>query len=197
ARARVPLQDVFVAVRTGTTLDESEPLRRGNSSHVLAPPDAMAERFADHPDAVEESGRLADRLRFDLTSDLGYRYPGSEDGSANRRLAEICRSLLEERYGRQRTRAEAERRLEEELRIIRALGLVGFFLLHRDMLELAREVALEVRGPDTARALLPPGRGRGSSVSSIVCYLTGLSHVDPIANDLFLGRFLNEELTAL
>ena len=65
------------------------------------------------------------------------------------------------------------------------------------MLELAREVAVEVRGPDTARALLPPGRGRGSSVSSIVCYLTGLSHIDPVANDLFLGRFLNEELTAL
>ena len=65
------------------------------------------------------------------------------------------------------------------------------------MLELAREVAVEVRGPDTARALLPPGRGRGSSVSSIVCYLTGLSHVDPIANDLLIGRFLNEELTAL
>src|SRR5437764_439102 len=182
---RVPLQDVFVAVRTGTTLDESEPLRRGNSSHVLASPDAMAERFADHPDAIEESGRLADRLRFDLTSDLGYRYPGSEDGSANRRLAELCRHLL------------AERRLEEELAIIRSLGLSGFFLLHRDLLELAREVAVEVRGPDSARSLLPPGRGRGSSVSSIVCYLTGLSHIDPVENDLFLGRFLNEELTAL
>src|SRR5205823_7834549 len=60
-----------------------------------------------------------------------------------------------------------------------------------------REVAAEVRGPDSARALLPPGRGRGSSVSSIVCYLTGLSHIDPVKNDLFLGRFLNEELTAL
>ena len=81
--------------------------------------------------------------------------------------------------------------------MIDALGLPGFFLLHRDLLELAREVAVEVRGPDTARALLPPGRGRGSSVSSIVCYLTGLSHIDPIANELFLGRFLNEELTAL
>src|SRR5919107_2469788 len=45
--------------------------------------------------------------------------------------------------------------------------------------------------------LLPPGRGRGSSVSSIVCYLTGLSHIDPVENDLFLGRFLNEELSAL
>ena len=51
-------------------------------------------------------------------------------------------------------------------------------------------------GPDTARALLPPGRGRGSSVSSIVCFLTGLSHVDPIANELLIGRFLNEELKA-
>src|SRR5204863_6341201 len=73
----------------------------------------------------------------------------------------------------------------------------GFFLLHRDLLELAREVAVEVRGPATARALLPPGRGRGSSVASIVCYLTGLSHVDPVENELMLGRFLNEELTAL
>ena len=65
------------------------------------------------------------------------------------------------------------------------------------MLELAREVAREVRGKSAARAVLPPGRGRGSSVSSIVCYLTGLSHVDPIEKDLFLGRFLNEELSAL
>ena len=81
--------------------------------------------------------------------------------------------------------------------MIDALGLAGFFLLHRDLLELAREVAVEVRGPSSVRALLPPGRGRGSSVSSIVCYLTGLSHIDPVTNELFLGRFLNEELTSL
>ena len=70
-------------------------------------------------------------------------------------------------------------------------------LLYRDLLELAREVAVEVRGPSSVRALLPPGRGRGSSVSSIVCYLTGLSHVDPVANDLSLGRFLNRELMSV
>ncbi|MEA2375494.1 MAG: error-prone polymerase, partial [Thermoleophilaceae bacterium] len=196
-RARVPLQDTFVAVRNLQTLDESEPARRGNSSHVLAPPEAMAERFADLPGAVEESGRLAERLLFDLTSDLGYRYPGSEDGSADRRLAELSRSLLAQRYAGRATLSQAERRLEEELRIIRTLGLSGFFLLHRDLLELAREVAVEVRGPDSARSLLPPGRGRGSSVSSIVCHLTGLSHIDPIENELFLGRFLNEDLSAL
>jgi error-prone DNA polymerase len=196
-RSRVPLQDAMVAVRLGATLDETEPGRRGNSSHVLAPPERMAERFRDHSEAVAETVRLAERLRFDLTEDLGYRYPGSEDPGADGRLAELCRARVEERYAGRRTRAEAEARLEEELRVIRGLGLSGFFLLHRDMLELAREVAAEVRGPESARRLLPPGRGRGSSVSSIVCYLTGLSHVDPIEKELLLGRFLNEELTAL
>ena len=51
-----------------------------------------------------------------------------------------------------------------------------------------------MRGPESARAVLPPGRGRGSSVSSIVCYLTGLSHIDPVEKGLFSGRFLNEEI---
>ena len=196
-RSRAMLQDAFVAVREGKTLDESEPLRRGNASHVLASPEAMAERFADHSEAVHESGRLADRLRFDLGEDLGYRYPGSEDSSSDRRLAELCRHRLSDRYAGRATRAKAEARLDEELRVIASLELSGFFLLHRDLLELAREVAAEVRGPSVARALLPPGRGRGSSVSSIVCYLTGLSHIDPIECDLLLGRFLNEEITAL
>ena len=197
SRERAFLQDAFVAVRGRTTLDESEAARRGNSAHALASPAAMAERFRDHTEAVHESGRLADRLRFDLTRDLGYRYPGSEDPTAARRLAELCRHLVAERYAGRASAEEAARRLETELRVIRSLGLSGFFLLHRDLLELAREVAVEVRGPDSARAVLPPGRGRGSSVSSIVCHLTGLSHVDPIENELLLGRFLNEEITAL
>ena len=207
SRERTPLQDAMVAVRLGATLDETEPRRRGNSSHVLTPPERMAERFREHPDAVAESGRLAERLTFDLTEDLGYRYPGSEDPDADRKLAELCWAGYGDRYlntdgahpakPAASARRGAEARLEEELRVISHLGLSGFFLLHRDMLELAREVALEVRGPESARRLLPPGRGRGSSVSSIVCYLTGLSHIDPIENELLLGRFLNEELTAL
>jgi error-prone DNA polymerase len=199
ARSRAPLQDALVAVRLHSTLDASEPERRGNHSHVLASPAATAARFGEHPDAVAETVRLADRLRFDLRSDLGYRYPGAEDAEAMRQLIELCDARLGERYTGDRAHLldDAASRLGQEFRIIEKLGLAGFFLLHHDMLELAREVAVEVRGPDTARALLPPGRGRGSSVSSIVCYLTGLSHVDPIANDLLIGRFLNEELTSL
>src|SRR5439155_10740340 len=91
----------------------------------------------------------------------------------------------------------ARERLDDELALIAELGLSGFFLLHWEVLELAREIAVEVRGPGSPRQLLPPGRGRGSSVGSIVCYLTGLSHVDPVAADLSLGRFLNRELASV
>jgi error-prone DNA polymerase len=194
-RSRLALQDAMVAVRLGATLDETEALRRGNSTSALLSGDRAVARFRDHPEAVAETARLAERLRFDLTREIGYSYPGAEDRGADRRLAELCRLRLIHRYEGTPHRAEAERRLDEELALIRKLRLSGFFLLHQDMLELAREVAVEVRGPGSARRLLPPGRGRGSSVSSLVCYLTGLSHIDPVKNDLFLGRFLNEELT--
>ncbi|MGD2123041.1 MAG: DNA polymerase III subunit alpha [Gemmatimonadota bacterium] len=95
-------------------------------------------------------------------------------------------------------RAEAERRLEEELRLVEHHNLSGFFLVYRDIMNLAREVGLRVRGEaPRARSGLPPGRGRGSSVSSIICYLIGLSHIDPVETNLFLGRFLNEALNTV
>ena len=159
APKRAPLQDAFVALRHHTTLDASEPLRRGNFSHVLAPPEAMAARFPEHPEAVAETQTLAARLRFDLRADLGYRYPGAEDAQALDVLSELCWTRLAERYPGGTHQAAAHARLEEELRVIDSLGLAGFFLLHRDMLELAREVACEVRDGESARRLLPPGRG--------------------------------------
>jgi len=196
--ARARLQDVFVTIREHSTIDASEPLRRGNHSHVLAPPAAMAARFADHPEAVAESVRLAETLEFDLKQNLGYRYPRAEDAGSDGELRGICLHAFDIRYpSGSALRAVAEERLREELRVIAGQRLSGFFLLHHEVLELAREVAVEVRGPAVARALLPPGRGRGSSVSSIVCYLTGLSHIDPIENGLQLGRFLNEEMESV
>lgn len=84
---RTLLQDALLAVKHGMTLDESEVERRPNHTHVLARPEAMAARFADYPDAVAESVRLTDTLRFELTGDLGYRYPGADSTDAIRELA--------------------------------------------------------------------------------------------------------------
>jgi len=199
-RSRTPLQDVLVAIRHRTSLEGCEPERRGNHESVLLPPAEVAERFPLDRDAVARTVELARRLEFDLTADLGYAYPDFSDGDepAIRQLARVCDRAFEERYGGLNGhKRKARARLDEELALIDELGLAGFFLLHWEVLELAREVALEVRGASAARNVLPPGRGRGSSVGSLVCYLTGLSHVDPVAAGLSLGRFLNRELTAV
>jgi error-prone DNA polymerase len=202
APRRTLLQDALVAIRCRTSLDGCERERRGNREAVLRSPAEMVERFAgiDRAAALRTS-ELAEQLEFDLTAELGYRYPDFTDrvDPAIRQLAAICDGAFGERYGACNTvlQGRARGRLESELELIGTLGLAGFFLLHHEVLELARECALEVRGRDSPRMFLPPGRGRGSSVGSIVCYLTGLSHVDPVANDLSLGRFLNRELASV
>src|SRR5438874_6314419 len=197
---RTALQDVLVAIRCRTSLDGCEAERRGNRESVLLAPEEAVERFPLDRDAVERAGELAERLEFDLTEDLGYRYPDFSDSGepAIGQLHRVCDLAFTGRYGDANGhKRRARRRLEEELALIDELGLAGFFLLHWEVLELAREVALEVRGPGSVRHVLPPGRGRGSSVGSLVCYLTGLSHVDPVANNLSLGRFLNRELASV
>jgi error-prone DNA polymerase len=195
---RAFLQDALVAIRCNTTLDACERERRGNREAVLRPPAEMAAHFP--ADAVQGAIEVAERCRFDLTCDLGYSYPDfvSETGeSAGQALHRICSDELERRYAGSPNLHEARRRLDEELALIEHHRLAGFFLLHGDILELARDVAVRVRGGSAARRLLPPGRGRGSSVGSIVCYLIGLSHVDPVAARLFLGRFLSRDLASV
>ena len=203
---RTPLQDVLVAIRHRSSLESCERERRGNHESVLRAPAELLDLFPDDRDAVRRTAELAQRLEFDLTAELGYRYPDFAGGlePAIRQLAQVCEAAFDERYNRRscseqlrRLRRRARNRLEEELRLIDELGLAGFFLLHWEVLELAKECAAEVRGAGSPRRFLPPGRGRGSSVGSIVCYLTGLSHVDPVANDLSLGRFLNRELASV
>jgi error-prone DNA polymerase len=202
APRRTLLQDTLVAIRCRTSLDGCERERRGNREAVLRLPEEMVERFAGiDRAAAERTATLAERLTFDLTEELGYRYPDFSDRAdpAIRQLAAICDHAFAEQYSASDTvlRGKARARLESELALIGRLGLAGFFLLHHEVLELARECALEVRGRDSPRMFLPPGRGRGSSVGSIVCYLTGLSHVDPVENGLSLGRFINHELTSV
>jgi len=202
-RERHRLHDVLTAIRHRTTLDGSHAVRRANSEFYLRPPADVEKLFVDRPDAVFHTLAIAQRCAaFDLTRDLGYRFPdftGSDRAPATQALAELCRARLEDRYpAGNEHRDEALRRLENELRLIELHSLSGFFLVYHDLFELAREVAADVRnGSRRARGNLLPGRGRGSSVSSVVCYLLGLSHVDPVATRLFIGRFLNETLASV
>ncbi|MCC6790648.1 MAG: DNA polymerase III subunit alpha [Thermomicrobiales bacterium] len=195
------LQDVLVAIRNRTTLDGCHRERRPNGQFHLRSAEEMAELFADYPRALETTLEIAERcLDFNLARDLAYTfpsYPTDPGETPDDRLERVCRDALLRRYTG--NEEKALERLHDELAVIAKHKLAGFFLLYRDLLLLAREVADEVRGVSSARAEsnLPPGRGRGSSVSSIVCYLIGLSHVDPLKHDLFFGRFLNDEMTSV
>ncbi|HEV2527393.1 MAG TPA: error-prone DNA polymerase [Thermomicrobiales bacterium] len=198
------LQDVLVAIRNRGSLDATHRERRANSHFYLRDAEEMAERFALYPEAIAQSITLARRCAaFDLTRNLDYEFPDypTEDGqSPDSYLATMCHGMFEERYPLGHpSRDKAREKLDTELALIKHHGLAGFFLLHHDLLELARQVAAELRhaNGNPSAISLPPGRGRGSSVSSIVCYLIGLSPVDPVQHNLSLGRFLNEELRSV
>ena len=197
------LQDVLVSIKNRATLDGAHGARRANRLFHLAEPWEMRNRFQSRPEAITNTLLIAERCAaFDLTEDLGYEFPnfeGSAHGEALETLAAICLAKISTLYepGSSRER-DAEERLHTELRLVDLHGLAGFFLVYRDIMDLAVLVAREVRGEaPRARSGLPPGRGRGSSVSSIICYLIGLSHIDPVKNNLFLGRFLNEALRSV
>ena len=199
---RTLLQDVLVAIRCRTSLEGCEPERRGNRESYLRPPEEMLERFSFDRDAAERSVVLAERLEFDLTEELGYRYPDFSDGdeTAIQQLAAICqarsrRALRPWRHGSQ---GQARARLESELALIDELGLAGFFLLHHEVLEIARECAREVRGTDSPRAASSRRAADGEARSARSSATSpGLSHVDPVSNELSLGRFLNRELASV
>jgi error-prone DNA polymerase len=154
----------------------------------------------------------------DPSTSLRTGYPCPPGETPDGVLRRLCFEEAQRRYGLVSGRlpacrtggpSQVEARLDEELRLIARHGLAGFFLIYRDLLELGKEVAREARlpacrtggpdgqvyGPDHAER--PPGRGRGSSVGSLVCYLIGLSHIDPLKNNLFAGRFLNEEMASV
>ncbi|MGE5594429.1 MAG: DNA polymerase III subunit alpha [Hyphomicrobiales bacterium] len=203
-RSRHRLNDVLVAIRHRLTLDSSHEQRRPNSEFFLKHPEEMARRFARYPDAIANTAAIAERCTFDLTRDLPYRlpdYPAPEGATLDSFLRGICERAFRRKYGplEPGIREEARNRLERELGLIAKHGLAGFFLVYWDILQLVNEIAHELHGRplDMPSDERPVGRGRGSSVSSIVCYLIGLSHIDPVKNELYLERFLNEELHSL
>ncbi len=176
------LHDVLVAVRYHTNLEEARPHLRANAEFYLKPPSEMEHLFADLSEAIENTQRIAERCRsFDLTRDLTYEFPDYESGdgrSADQFLRDVCYREARARYGAPLPE-HVEIRLIKELKLIESSKRAGFFLRLWDLLRYAHENKM-------------PVRGRGSSVGSLVCFLLGLSGIDPIKYNLAVERFLSE-----
>ena len=204
-RERHRLQDALVAISHNKTLEETHRQRRPNDQFHLKSPDQMAALFEDLPEAVENSARIAERCApsagsgqgFDLTRDLGYRFPDHPvpDGHTQQTyLEELCRQAAVRRYGS--VTARVRDRLDEEFRLIHKHDLAGFFLIYHEIIQIAREVMIDLGLSDREIPLeeRPPGRGRGSSVAMLVGYLIGLSHIDPLEYNLSLERFISDDM---
>jgi error-prone DNA polymerase len=171
--------DVFTCLRAHTTLDRAGRLLARNAERHLKSPAAMAVLFADLPEAVTNSVRLAERLEFTL-SDLGYRFPDFPVGPGETQegvLRELTFTGARGRYGA--VTDPVRRQLEHELALITRLGFSGYFLIVQDLCRFARDRGILVQG-------------RGSAANSAVCYALGITAVDPIGGRLLFERFLSE-----
>src|SRR5690625_1838760 len=172
--------DVFTCLRHKTNLDAAGWLLERNAERYLKSGAAMAELFSDLPEAVANTERLADRLRFSL-EDLGYEfpvYPVPEGHSMESFLREQTFKGARRRYGKKLS-ARVKAQLEHELALIGKLGFSGYFLIVWDIVNFCRETDVMVQG-------------RGSAANSAVCYSLGITAVDPVGGDLLFERFLSE-----
>jgi error-prone DNA polymerase len=181
------LHDVLVAIRHRTNLEDARPLLRPNAEFYLKSPAEMERLFAGLPEAIDNTARIAERCKgFDLTRDLTYEFPDYDSGdgrTADEFLRDTCYRLALNEYTKfpnQRLPQHVTERLDKELELIRSSRRAGFFLRLWDILRYAHENEM-------------PVRGRGSSVGSLVCFLLGLSGIDPIKYDLAVERFLSED----
>jgi error-prone DNA polymerase len=151
---------------------------RRNAEGWLKPPAAMRALFAERPDVCDATVRIAEACEFDLGLGRVHfpDFPTPAERSATSLLAERChRGLGERGMGRRR---EVLDRLDRELDDIRRMGYSAYFLTVADIV---REVkAMRIRCA-----------ARGSAAGSLVCYLTGISEVDPVHHGLLFERFIN------
>lgn len=153
---------------------------RSRQSHVNAESwfrgaDEMQELFAEWPEALAASGHIAAECQVELPLD-GFKTPSSVL-TATRSLHDIVYTGAQEKYGIVTT--AVEERIEHELGIIRHMHMDEYFLIVRDIIEIARRKGVAYSG-------------RGSGTNSIVCYCIDATQVDPLRYNLLFERFLNE-----
>ena len=172
-------QDVLVCVQTNTTIHDPKRMKTDSNQFFLKGPDEMARLFADTPDAISNTIRIAEMCHVDLGF-KGYQLPHFDvpDGfTPDTYLRHLCERGAMERYGT--VEGAVGERLDYELGIIESMGFTSYFLVTWDFVHFAKSNDILV------------GPGRGSSAGSIVTYCLNITGLDPLKYDLIFERFLN------
>jgi error-prone DNA polymerase len=179
--ARHILQDVVTCIREHLTIDDAGFRRERNSDRYLKSPQELARLFRRHPEALASTNEIADRCRFSL-DELAYQYPDevSIPGlTPQQTLERFTRESAAERYPNG-VPDKVAATLRHELRLIENLRYAPYFLTVNAIVRFAR-----------SRDILC--QGRGSAANSAVCYVLGITSIDPTLHDLLFERFVSEE----
>ena len=197
ARARVPtvvtndvlfhvperriLQDVVTCIRHNCTIDDAGFRRERHADRYLNSPEEIARLFARYPDALRRSTEITKRCQFNL-QELAYQYPEEATipgMSPQAALEHLTWEGATQRYP-EGVPPPVARTLRHELGLIEKLRYAPYFLTVNSIVRFAR-----------SRDILC--QGRGSAANSAVCYVLGITSIDPGRNDLLFERFVSEE----
>ncbi len=174
------LQDILLAVQTGSLLTDPKRMRMSDSTYYLKSAEEMSRIFAEVPEALSNTLMIANRCEVDLGF-KGYHlpdFPVPEGYDAESYLRKLCEDGLKWRYGAQADAPHIRERLEYELGVIHTMGFDAYFLIVWDLCVYAKREGIWYNA-------------RGSAAGSIVAYTLEITLVDPIEHGLIFERFLN------
>ncbi|WP_146038745.1 PHP domain-containing protein, partial [Paracoccus sp. SY] len=175
------LQDVVTAIRHNTTVEALGFRRERHADRYLKPPAEMQRLFSRYPEALARTAEIVSRCRFSL-DELRYQYPEERDDptlTPQETLERLTWEGATSRYP-EGVPDEVKASLAHELRLIAKLAYAPYFLTVHSIVRFAR-----------SRGILC--QGRGSAANSAVCYVLGITAIDPGRNDLLFERFVSEE----
>ncbi|MCU0679189.1 MAG: DNA polymerase III subunit alpha [Planctomycetes bacterium] len=182
-------QDILLCLQNKKKRDETDRMNMTGEDYSYRSASAMIKAFAAVPEAVANTLRIAERCNLEI--ELGriqlpyFAVPAGYDGDSL--LKEQCEAGLLKRYRRKREAVSAEivERLDYELSVIKSMGWPSYFLIVADFVNWAKNNGIVV------------GPGRGSAAGSLVCYLTGITNIDPLKYELLFERFLNPDRVSM
>lgn len=178
---RQVLQDVVTAIRHNVTIDELGHRRERFADRYLKPPEEMHRLFGRYPEALARTIEIMERCPFKL-DELAYQYPEEKlypDLTPQQALEKLTWEGAVDRYP-EGLPSKVRRNLEHELRLIEKLEYAPYFLTVNSIVRFARSKEILCQG-------------RGSAANSAVCYVLGITSIDPDRNDLLFERFVSEE----
>jgi len=170
-----------------TAFDVRRDLRYKVPEMYLKTQDEMKKIFKEHPDGIENTQEIADKVHLTIPTDLQMpQFPIPEESDATTLedyLEELTMKGLEERYPV--LTSEILDRIGFELKVIKTMGYAGYFLIVQDFIRAARDMGIRV------------GPGRGSAAGSLVAYALKITNIDPLKYDLLFERFLNPDRVSM